>query len=91
VTVLVTIADGKTEIRSVSCTAVDVMEEHVASGTPVPTHLWLRVVRGCMEADLSITRLPPESRMVYVIVHMRGGGEMGRQWQRRAEWVFCPA
>jgi oligopeptidase B len=74
--------DGKTKIP-VSCVyRKQVMADQVASGKPVHTHLYGYGSYGaCMEADFDVTRLPLLNRgIVYVIVHVRGGGEMGRQW-----------
>jgi len=112
----VTARDGTTEIPVTLVYRKDVMEQHVASGEPVPTHLYGAYVwddlpneprkrhfalethildhmastimfpgygsyGACMEADFRATRLALLNRgIVYVIAHIRGGGEMGRQW-----------
>jgi oligopeptidase B len=74
--------DGKTEIPVSIVYRKDTMEKHKASGEPVHLHLYgYGSYCSCMEADFTSTRLPLLNRgMVYVIAHIRGGGEMGRQW-----------
>lgn len=71
----VTARDGTTQIP------VSMVYRKDTTGV-VPTHLYGYGSYGaCMEAGWSMTRLPLLDRgMVYVIAHVRGGGEMGRQW-----------
>jgi oligopeptidase B len=73
--------DGKTRIPVSVVYRKDTMEK-VKSGETVPLHLYGYGSYGaCMEADFDITRLPLLDRgMIYAIAHIRGGGEMGRQW-----------
>lgn len=78
----ITARDGKTDIPVSMVYRKDVMEDHLASGTAIPVHLYGYGSYGiCMESDFDATRLPLLNRkMVYVIAHVRGGGEMGRYW-----------
>ena len=73
--------DGKTQIPISIVYRQETMEK-VKAGERVPVHLYGYGSYGaCMEADFSSTRLPLIDRgMIYVIAHVRGGGEMGRQW-----------
>ena len=73
--------DGKTDIPISVVYRKDVMEK-VKAGDRAPTHLYGYGSYGsCCEADFSSTRLPLLERgMIYVIAHIRGGGEMGRAW-----------
>ncbi|VEU37770.1 unnamed protein product [Pseudo-nitzschia multistriata] len=73
--------DGETEIPVSIVYRSDVMDK-VASGATVPTHLYGYGSYGaCIEASFRATRLTLLDRgMVYAIAHVRGGGEMGRQW-----------
>ena len=74
--------DGETDIPVSIVYRKDTMEQHLADGKPIHTHLYGYGSYGaCMEADFDSTRLPLLNRgMVYVIAHIRGGGEMGRRW-----------
>ena len=73
--------DGKTDIPISVVYRKDVMER-VKAGERAPTHLYGYGSYGsCCEADFSSTRVPwLERGMIYVIAHIRGGGEMGRAW-----------
>ena len=74
--------DGETMIPVSLVYRKDVMEEYTANGKLLPTHLYGYGSYGSnVEDDFDSTRLPLLDRgMVYVIAHVRGGGEMGRQW-----------
>jgi len=70
--------DGQTSIP----VSIVYRKDALSSDGPVPTHLYGYGSYGhSVESDFSIRRLPLLDRgMVYVIAHVRGGGEMGRQW-----------
>ena len=72
--------DGETKIPISVVYSNETMEK-VKAGERVPVHLYGYGSYGaCMESDFSTTRLSLLNRgMIYVIAHIRGGGEMGRQ------------
>lgn len=72
--------DGETKIPISVVYSNETMEK-VKAGQKVPVHLYGYGSYGsCMESDFSTTRLSLLNRgMIYVIAHIRGGGEMGRQ------------
>jgi len=74
--------DGSADIPVSIVYRSDVMEKLIESGETVPTHLYgYGSYSACMEASFRTTRRTLLDRgMVYVIAHVRGGGEMGRQW-----------
>ena len=78
--------DGKTQIPVSVVYRKETMEK-VKAGERVPVHLYGYGSYGaCIEADFRSTRLPLLNRgMIYVIAHIRGGGEMGRQWYEEPE------
>ena len=73
--------DGSTDVPVSIVYRSDVMDK-VKAGETVATHLYGYGSYGaCMEASFRTTRRTLLDRgMVYVIAHVRGGGEMGRQW-----------
>lgn len=72
--------DGETKIPISVVYSNETMEK-VKAGEKVPVHLYGYGSYGaCMESDFSTTRLSLLNRgIIYVIAHIRGGGEMGRQ------------
>lgn len=79
--ITVKVRDG-TEVPVSMVYRADVMEQFIKDGKTVPVHLIGYGSYGaCSEADFSATRLPLLDRgIIYVIAHVRGGGELGRQW-----------
>ncbi|KAL9179620.1 hypothetical protein ACHAXT_008910 [Thalassiosira profunda] len=73
--------DGTTKIPISVVYSKDTFAK-VEAGERVPVHLYGYGSYGsCCEADFDSTRLPLLKRgMIYVVAHIRGGGEMGRQW-----------
>jgi len=73
--------DGQTQIPISIVYKKETMEK-VKAGDRVPVHLYGYGSYGaCIEADFRTTRLPLIDRgMIYVIAHIRGGGEIGRNW-----------
>eukprot|EP00537_Pseudo-nitzschia_pungens_P004000 CAMPEP_0172370218 /NCGR_PEP_ID=MMETSP1060-20121228/36866_1 /TAXON_ID=37318 /ORGANISM="Pseudo-nitzschia pungens, Strain cf. cingulata" /LENGTH=806 /DNA_ID=CAMNT_0013095415 /DNA_START=407 /DNA_END=2827 /DNA_ORIENTATION=- len=74
--------DGETDIPVSIVYRSDVMEAAKKEGSSLPTHLYgYGSYNACIEASFRATRLALLNRgMVYAIAHVRGGGEMGRQW-----------
>eukprot|EP00571_Detonula_confervacea_P015724 CAMPEP_0172298280 /NCGR_PEP_ID=MMETSP1058-20130122/1010_1 /TAXON_ID=83371 /ORGANISM="Detonula confervacea, Strain CCMP 353" /LENGTH=739 /DNA_ID=CAMNT_0013007543 /DNA_START=470 /DNA_END=2686 /DNA_ORIENTATION=- len=73
--------DGKTQIPISVVYHKDTMGK-VKDGERVPVHLYGYGSYGeSVDANFDSTRLPLLKRgMIYVIAHIRGGGEMGQQW-----------
>jgi oligopeptidase B len=73
--------DGAADIPVSLVYRKDVMER-AKNGEPVHTHLYAYGAYGSSEeAEFMSTIVPLLNRgMIYVVAHVRGGGEMGRQW-----------
>lgn len=74
--------DGSVDIPVSLVCRKDVLEQHQASGQPIPVYLYGYGSYGiCTEPDFVAGRLPLLNRgMACVVAHIRGGAEMGRQW-----------
>jgi oligopeptidase B len=74
--------DGQTQIPVSLVYQVSTWTKRNERGEPVPIHLYAYGAYGAsMDDHFSTTRLPLLDRgMIFAVAHVRGGGEMGRNW-----------
>lgn len=85
----VTSRDGKTEIPVSLIYLKSTMEKAEATDSFVPVHLYAYGAYGySIEDTFSFSRIPLLNRgFIYAIAHVRGGGELGRQWYEDGKFL----
>ncbi|VEU40609.1 unnamed protein product [Pseudo-nitzschia multistriata] len=88
--ITVTSRDGKTEIPVSLVYLKSTMEQAILPQSYVPLHLYAYGAYGeSIEDTFSSVRMTLVNRgIIYAIAHVRGGGELGRQWYENGKFLM---